>query len=76
MAPGVSHDDVARAAERLRGVVHRTPVLTSASIDALTGARVFFKCENFQRAGAFKLRGAYNAVAELVARQAPAGPRT
>lgn len=76
MAPSVSYEDVARAAERLRGVVHRTPVLTSASIDGLTGARVFFKCENFQRAGAFKLRGAFNAVAELAAREGVTGVAT
>ena len=67
MAPSVGYDDVARAAARLAGVAHRTPVLTSATIDNLTGARVFFKCENFQRAGAFKFRGAFNAVAEAAA---------
>lgn len=60
-----SFDDVLAAAGRLRGVAHRTPVLTSRSIDARTGARVFFKCENFQRAGAFKFRGAYNALSRL-----------
>jgi threo-3-hydroxy-L-aspartate ammonia-lyase len=57
--------DVRAAAERLRGVAHRTPVVTSRTVDALTGARVFFKCENLQRVGAFKFRGAYNAVAQL-----------
>jgi threonine dehydratase len=60
-----SFDDVLAAAGRLRGVAHRTPVLTSRSVDARTGARVFFKCENFQRAGAFKFRGAYNALSRL-----------
>jgi threonine dehydratase len=60
-----SFDDVLAAAGRLRGVAHRTPVMTSRSIDARTGARVFFKCENFQRAGAFKFRGAYNALSRL-----------
>ena len=57
--------DVARAAERLAGVAHRTPVLTSRTADAATGARLFFKAENLQRAGAFKFRGAYNAIAAL-----------
>jgi threonine dehydratase len=57
--------DVHAAAERLRGVAHRTPVHTSRTLDAMTGARVFLKCENFQRAGAFKFRGAYNAVSKL-----------
>ena len=57
--------DVRAAAERLAGVAHRTPVLTSRTADAATGATVFFKCENLQRAGAFKFRGAYNAIAAL-----------
>ena len=60
-----TYADVARAAERLAGVAHRTPVLTSRTLDALIGASVFFKCENLQRTGAFKFRGAYNAVAAL-----------
>ena len=58
-------DDVLAAGGRLRGIAHRTPVITSRSVDARTGARVFFKCENFQRAGAFKFRGAYNALSRL-----------
>jgi threonine dehydratase len=57
--------DVAAAHERIKAVAKRTPVLTSATIDALTGARVHFKCENFQRMGAFKFRGAYNALSQL-----------
>jgi threonine dehydratase len=61
----VSFDDVARAHERIKGKAHRTPVLTSATVDALTGASVFFKCENLQRMGAFKFRGAYNALSQL-----------
>ena len=61
----VTYDDVARAHERLRGKAHRTPVLTSSTIDALTGAKVHFKCENLQRMGAFKFRGAYNALSQL-----------
>src|SRR3989475_6047451 len=61
----VSFDDVAAAHERIRPQANRTPVLSSSTVDALTGARVFFKCENFQRMGAFKFRGAYNALAQL-----------
>ena len=61
----VTFDDIARAHERIRGHAHRTPVLTSATVDALTGARVFFKAENLQRMGAFKFRGAYNALSQL-----------
>lgn len=56
---------VLAAAERLAGVAHRTPVLTSRSLDELTGNSVFLKCENFQRMGAFKFRGAYNAISRL-----------
>ena len=61
----VSYDDVAAAADRLEGVAHRTPVATSRLFDELTGAEVFFKCENLQRMGAFKFRGAYNALSQL-----------
>jgi threonine dehydratase len=57
--------EVEAAAARLHGIAHRTPVVTSRSVDARTGATVFFKCENLQRAGAFKFRGAYNAMAQL-----------
>ncbi len=57
--------DVLRAAERIAGAAHRTPVLTSRTADARTGGRLFFKAENLQRAGAFKFRGAYNAVSAL-----------
>lgn len=63
--PDVSYADVEAAAARLEGVVHRTPVLTSRTANERTGASVFFKCENFQRAGAFKIRGAYNALSQL-----------
>ena len=64
--PGtVTYDDVAAAAVRLEGVAHRTPVATSSQFDALTGAQAFFKCENLQRMGAFKFRGAYNALSQL-----------
>ena len=63
----VTFADVRAAAERLRGIANRTPVLTSRTFDALTGRQVFFKCENLQRAGAFKFRGAYNRLAQLTA---------
>ena len=60
-----SYDDVAAAHERIRQHARRTPVLTSATIDAMTGAKAHFKCENLQRMGAFKFRGAYNALSQL-----------
>jgi threonine dehydratase len=58
-------DDVRAAAGRLSGVANATPVLTSRTLDEMTGATVFLKCESFQRGGAFKFRGAYNAVSKL-----------
>jgi threo-3-hydroxy-L-aspartate ammonia-lyase len=61
----VTYDDVEAAAERLRGIAHRTPVATSRTLDERLSARAFLKCENLQRAGAFKFRGAYNATAKL-----------
>jgi threonine dehydratase len=60
-----TYADVQAAAERIRGHAHRTPVLTSRRIDAETGARIHFKCENFQRMGAFKFRGAFNALSRF-----------
>lgn len=60
-------DDVAAAARRIEGHAHRTPVLTSRTLDAELGAEVYFKCENFQRMGAFKFRGAFNALSCLEA---------
>ncbi len=66
-ALAVSYADVASAAERLAGHAHRTPVMSSRTVDERTGARVFFKCENFQRMGAFKFRGAHNAMSRLAA---------
>jgi threonine dehydratase len=60
-----SFEDVRAAAERLRGVAHRTPVVVSRTLDAGIGARAFLKAENLQRVGAFKFRGAYNAIAQL-----------
>jgi threonine dehydratase len=61
----ITYADVAAAAERIAGHAHRTPVLTSRTVDERTGAKVFFKCENLQRIGAFKFRGAYNALSQL-----------
>jgi threonine dehydratase len=61
----VTYEDVKAAAERLRGVAHRTPVATSRTLDKRLSARLFLKCENLQRGGAFKFRGAYNAIAKL-----------
>ncbi len=64
---------VTQASERLAGIAHRTPILTSRTADALTGAQLFFKCENFQRSGSFKFRGAYYALAQLSPAQRRAG---
>ncbi len=68
-----SYADVVAAAERLRGVAHRTPVVTSTTLDERTGATVFLKTENFQRMGAFKFRGAYNTLAQLDAAERARG---
>ncbi|MYE13000.1 MAG: pyridoxal-phosphate dependent enzyme, partial [Gammaproteobacteria bacterium] len=68
--------DVERAAERIRSFARRTPVLTASSLDALLGAKLFFKCENFQRVGAFKFRGACNAVQSLSVAEAARGVAT
>ena len=69
----ISFDDVRSAADRLAGVAHRTPVARSRTLDARVGAAVFLKCENLQRVGAFKFRGAYNAVSRLTAEQLARG---
>ncbi|AOY99152.1 serine dehydratase [Cupriavidus sp. USMAHM13] len=69
----ITFDDVSAAHERIRGAAHRTPVLTSTTADAATGATLYFKCENFQRMGAFKFRGAYNAIAQFTPQQKAAG---
>ncbi|HLA77924.1 MAG TPA: threo-3-hydroxy-L-aspartate ammonia-lyase [Vicinamibacteria bacterium] len=61
----VTYDDVAAAAECLQGIAHRTPVLSSRTLDQRLSATVFLKCESFQRMGAFKFRGAYNAISRL-----------
>jgi threonine dehydratase len=70
-----SWDDVLVAHERIAPYIHRTPVLTSRFMNELTGAELFFKCENFQKAGAFKVRGATNAVFGLSDEMAAKGRR-
>jgi threonine dehydratase len=65
----VSYEDIADAAKRLEGVAHRTPFATSRTLDERLGARLFLKCENLQRMGAFKFRGAYNAISRLTAEE-------
>lgn len=71
----ISIKDIQEAATRLRGVAHRTPAMTSRQINDRTGAEVYFKCENLQRTGSFKFRGAYNALLQL-AKQNPPGVLT
>ncbi len=66
-------DDVVAAAKRIEGHAHRTPVMTSRTVNDELGAEVFFKCENFQRMGAFKFRGAFNALSRFDDRQRRAG---
>ncbi|HTW39021.1 MAG TPA: pyridoxal-phosphate dependent enzyme [Steroidobacteraceae bacterium] len=72
-APDLDLRHIREAHERIRPFVHRTPVMTSASLDALTGAKLYFKCENLQKAGAFKARGAHNAVFALTDEEARRG---
>lgn len=69
----ISYDDIAAARERLAGVAHRTPVRRSRTAEERTGAELYFKCENFQRMGAFKFRGAYNALAQFTPEQRRTG---
>ncbi len=69
-------DDIVRAATRIEPYIHRTPVVTARSMDERAGAKLFFKCENFQRVGAFKFRGATNAVFSLTDEEATAGVAT
>ncbi len=61
----LTFDDILKARDRLRGVAHRTPALTSRQFNEEAGCEVYFKVENFQRVGAFKFRGAYNKIASL-----------
>ena len=69
----IKHDDISAAAARLHGVAHRTPVATSHTANERTGAELFFKCENLQRMGAFKFRGAYNSLSQFTPEQRRAG---
>ena len=73
MSLAIDFDDVRQAAQRLLGQAHRTPVLRSRSADERSGASLFFKCENLQRMGAFKFRGAYNALSQFSPEQKRAG---
>jgi threonine dehydratase len=73
MTLAIEFDDIRQAAQRLAGVAHRTPVLRSRSADERSGASLFFKCENLQRMGAFKFRGAYNALSQFTPEQKRAG---
>jgi threonine dehydratase len=73
MTLAIDFNDIRAAAQRIAGVAHKTPVLTSRTADARSSAQIFFKCENLQRMGAFKFRGAYNALAQFNESQRSAG---
>ena len=73
MTLAIDFGDIEQAARQLAGVAHRTPVMRSRSADECSGASVFFKCENLQRMGAFKFRGAYNALSRFTPEQRRAG---
>ena len=66
-------EDILAAHARIAPGIHRTPVLTSASLNAMTGAQLFFKCENLQKTGSFKIRGASNAILSLTEKEAAQG---
>ncbi|MBV8658546.1 MAG: threo-3-hydroxy-L-aspartate ammonia-lyase [Burkholderiales bacterium] len=72
----ITFQDIQAAHARIGAVAHETPVMTSTTADQMTGAQLFFKCENLQRSGAFKIRGAYNAIAQFTAAQRAAGVMT
>ena len=72
----ITLEDIRQAAHRIAGLIHHTPVLTCRSMDEIAGARLFFKCENLQKVGAFKMRGAANAVFSLAADEAARGVAT
>ena len=65
----ISKEDLQACHNRIQSYIHRTPVMTSSAIDAIAGAELFFKCENFQKMGAFKMRGATNAILQLAPEQ-------
>lgn len=69
----ITFADIEAAHERIKHVAHRTPVFTSTTANSMTGAELFFKCENFQRMGAFKFRGGYNALSQLTPEQRQCG---
>ncbi|MBV8465552.1 MAG: threo-3-hydroxy-L-aspartate ammonia-lyase [Burkholderiales bacterium] len=69
----ISYDDIVQAHARIAQAVHRTPVMTSTTANERTGAQLFFKCENLQRMGAFKMRGAYNAISQFTPAQREGG---
>ena len=73
MSLAISFSDIELAAKRIEGVAHRTPVQISRTANEIAGAQLFFKCENYQRMGAFKFRGAYNALAQFTTEQRKAG---
>jgi threonine dehydratase len=73
LSTAVNWQTIVEAHERIRECIHRTPVLTSRSLDALTGAQLFFKCENLQKTGSFKIRGAANAILSLSDSEASRG---
>ncbi len=73
MSAGPSLDDIRVAARRIAPFIHRTPVMTCATLDAMAGARLYFKCENLQKTGSFKIRGATNAVLQLSPAEAARG---
>ncbi len=75
-SPVPAFEDIRAAHDRIRARIHRTPVLTCATLDRMSGARLWFKCENLQKAGAFKIRGATNAVFSLSDDAARAGVAT
>jgi len=72
----ITKDSIRRAADRIRPFIHKTPLLTCSSLDELIGATIFFKCENFQKTGSFKIRGAVNAVFSLTEEEARKGVAT
>src|SRR5208337_3530989 len=69
----ITWETIVAAHERIRPLIHRTPVLTSASLNEMAGAALFFKCENLQKTGSFKIRGASNAIFSLSAEEAKRG---
>ncbi len=73
MTYAISLNDVRAAAQRIAGVARRTPIMTCATLDQMAGRRLYFKCEQFQKVGAFKFRGAFNAVMKLTDAEAQRG---